>query len=93
MKKKQVIRLTESDLHRIVKESVNMILNEGFFDKMKSRFGKKPQQKKIEQPKDSMNEYDKEVKRIKEKYGLGDYAQLSPHDLTMARKELEKQRK
>lgn len=53
----------------------------------------KPQQKKIEQPEDSMNEYDKEVKRIKEKYGLGDYAQLSPHDLTMARKELEKQRK
>ena len=25
---KQIIRLTESDLHRIVKESVNKILNE-----------------------------------------------------------------
>ena len=29
MNKKQVIRLTESDLHRIVKESVNKILKEG----------------------------------------------------------------
>lgn len=28
MNKKQVIRLTESDLHRIIKESVNRILNE-----------------------------------------------------------------
>lgn len=28
MNKKQVIRLTESDLHRIVKESVNRILKE-----------------------------------------------------------------
>lgn len=93
MKRKQVIRLTESDLHRIVKESVNMVLNEGFFGKMKSRFGKKPQPKKIKQPETSMSEHDKEVKRIKDKYGLGDYAQLSPHDLTMARKELEKQRK
>ena len=30
---KKLIRLTESDLHRIVKESVQKILNEGFFDK------------------------------------------------------------
>ena len=29
MAKKQVIRLTESDLHRIIKESVNKILSEG----------------------------------------------------------------
>ena len=29
---KQVIRLTESDLHRIVKESVNKILKEEFGD-------------------------------------------------------------
>lgn len=29
---KQVIRLTESDLHRIVKESVNKILKESVFD-------------------------------------------------------------
>ena len=28
MSKKQVIRLTEQDLHRIIKESVNEILNE-----------------------------------------------------------------
>ena len=28
MKKKQVIRLTESDLHRVIKESVNKVLNE-----------------------------------------------------------------
>jgi hypothetical protein len=28
MKKKQLIRLTESDLHRVIKESVNIILNE-----------------------------------------------------------------
>lgn len=90
MKNKQIIRLTESDLHRIVKESVNMVLNEGFFDKMKSRFGKKPQPKKIEQPEASMSEYDKELERIKDKYGIGGYAQLSPHDLAMARKELEK---
>ena len=31
---KQRIRLTESDLHRIVKESVNKILNEGIEDDM-----------------------------------------------------------
>lgn len=30
---KKLIRLTENDLHRIVKESVNTILKEGFFDK------------------------------------------------------------
>ena len=29
---KKLIRLTESDLHRIVKESVNRILNEGYGD-------------------------------------------------------------
>lgn len=32
MKKKQVIRLTESDLNRIVKESVNNILRESYVD-------------------------------------------------------------
>jgi hypothetical protein len=31
MAKKQVIRLTEDDLHRIIKESVNRILKEGNF--------------------------------------------------------------
>lgn len=31
MAKKQVIRLTESDLHRIIKESVNKVLNEEHF--------------------------------------------------------------
>lgn len=30
--KKQIVRLTESDLHRIIKESVNNILNEAFSD-------------------------------------------------------------
>jgi len=36
---KQIIRLTESDLHRVINESVKRILvNEGFFDKL---FGKK----------------------------------------------------
>jgi len=29
---KQIIKLTESDLHRIVKESVNKVLNEGIGD-------------------------------------------------------------
>ena len=33
---KQRIRLTESDLHKIVKESVNMILNEVFTDTIAS---------------------------------------------------------
>lgn len=32
MKKKQVIRLTESDLHNIIKESVKKALNEGSYD-------------------------------------------------------------
>lgn len=32
MNKKQVIKLTESDLHKIVKESVNKVLNEGLWD-------------------------------------------------------------
>ena len=33
---KKLIRLTESDLHRIVKESVNKVLcNEGIGDKLK----------------------------------------------------------
>ena len=31
------IRLTEEDLHRIVKESVDEVLNEGFFDFFKKR--------------------------------------------------------
>lgn len=31
MSKKQIIRLTESDVHRIVKESVNKILNEKWY--------------------------------------------------------------
>ena len=36
---KQIIRLTESDLHKVINESVKRILvNEGFFDKL---FGKK----------------------------------------------------
>lgn len=30
--KKQIIRLTESDLHRIIKESVNKVLKEGAYD-------------------------------------------------------------
>ena len=30
MAKKQVIRLTESDLHKIIKESVKRVLNEGY---------------------------------------------------------------
>ena len=30
---KQIVRLTEGDLHRIVKEAVNRILKEGAFDK------------------------------------------------------------
>ncbi len=34
---KKVIRLTESDLHRIVKESVNKALNEAFGDGMVER--------------------------------------------------------
>lgn len=32
-KKKQIIRLTESDLHQIIKESVNKILNENVFQR------------------------------------------------------------
>ena len=32
--KKQVIRLTEEDLHEIIKESVNRVLNEGFGSKL-----------------------------------------------------------
>ena len=32
--KKQVIRLTESDLHKIIKESVKNILKEDFYDNM-----------------------------------------------------------
>ena len=43
MAKKQLVRLTESDLHRVIKESVNQILNErvdeGPMDFMKSVFG------------------------------------------------------
>ena len=34
---KQVIKLTESDLHRIIMESVNAILNEGLFDRFKKK--------------------------------------------------------
>ena len=32
MNRKPLIRLTESDLHRIIKESVNRILKEGYYD-------------------------------------------------------------
>ena len=32
MNRKALIRLTESDLHRIIKESVNRILKEGYYD-------------------------------------------------------------
>lgn len=32
---KRIIRLTENDLHRIIAESVDSILTEGFFDKFK----------------------------------------------------------
>ena len=32
--RKQVIRLTESDLHRIIKESVNRILKESIMDNL-----------------------------------------------------------
>ena len=32
MNKKQVIRLTEADFHKIVKESVKRVLMEGFYD-------------------------------------------------------------
>lgn len=34
-RQKQVIRLTEADLHRIVKESVEKVLNEGVFQQAK----------------------------------------------------------
>ena len=34
MKKKQIIRLTEGDLHRIVKESVNKVLRESILDEI-----------------------------------------------------------
>ena len=41
MKNKKLIRLTESDLHRIVKESVNKILNEtNIIDNMRFMVGK-----------------------------------------------------
>ena len=36
MNNKKLIRLTEADLHRIVKESVNNVLNEGMWDNIKS---------------------------------------------------------
>ena len=36
MANKKLIRLTEADLHRIVKESVNNVLNEGMWDNIKS---------------------------------------------------------
>jgi len=36
MNKKQIVRLTESDLHRIVKESVNKVLKEGIDDEKES---------------------------------------------------------
>lgn len=32
MMNKKLIRLTESDLHKIVKESVNKVINEGLWD-------------------------------------------------------------
>ena len=32
---KQIIRLTESDLHRIIENSVKRIIREGFFNKKK----------------------------------------------------------
>lgn len=35
---KKLIRLTESDLHRIVKESVNRVLNESYYNSSDSRF-------------------------------------------------------
>lgn len=34
---KKIIRLTENDIHRIVCETVNNILEEGFFDKSKKK--------------------------------------------------------
>ena len=43
---KKLIRLTESDLHRIVKESVNKVLNEiggtssGFYDRMLQKYNR-----------------------------------------------------
>jgi len=36
---KKLIRLTESDLHRIVKESVRKVLKEGFYDRMRQLNG------------------------------------------------------
>ena len=46
---KKLIRLTESDLHKIVKESVNRILNEGMFDFFKRQPSKEEmRQQRIE---------------------------------------------
>ena len=49
---KQIIRLTENDLHRIVKESVNKILNEGY---MKKNGFDIPHSERVK-----LNSYDKE---------------------------------
>ena len=39
MKKKQLIRLTEGDLHRVIKESVNKVLKEGRYSGEYDRTG------------------------------------------------------
>ena len=49
---KRIVRLTESDLHRIVNESVKKVLiNEGWFDRL---FGKKQPQRQIQQQESPM---------------------------------------
>ena len=46
MNMKNVIRLTESDLHRIVKECVNKILIEGYWDDYEERNDYEEKEKK-----------------------------------------------
>jgi hypothetical protein len=71
---KQIIRLTESDLHRLVKESVNRVLNEGTIANLKtltrSLPNKKPGEPLYDIPRHIIN---KEKNNIQvAKYKIGD---------------------
>lgn len=65
---KKLVRLTESDLHRIVKESVNRVLtNEGVFDSFSKRKENSEIKKENEAPKDHIYSV-KELQQMYDNY-------------------------
>ena len=67
---KKLIRLTESDLHKIVKESVNKVLNEGIADSVRIPVNGEVQNWVIRTNYDGYHQAQRKIRVVEENSGL-----------------------